>query len=178
MRIVRGNTAQGIILGPFVGEDGLTLQNGLTIAQANVRISKNFAAFAAKNNAVTASLAENGQYTIPFNDVDLPYGHLRVAINMSGCCPYWEDFFCLEESVFDALKGTGYLPADVQAIESVDPTDYYAATVIAGFNLPVTVTLDGGVEVTSFSVDAMATMQASITPGTRTTILAIEETRA
>lgn len=65
---LRQNTAATVKMGPFLDEtDGKTAETGLTIAQADVRLSKNGGDFAQKNDAAGATHDENGWYDVPLD---------------------------------------------------------------------------------------------------------------
>lgn len=93
--------------GPFVDStDGYTPETALTIAASSVRLSKNNAAFGAKNEASSATHDENGWYAVVFNTTDLgTLGELIVAFNITGALPVWERFMVVPQGVYD-LYGT------------------------------------------------------------------------
>jgi hypothetical protein len=80
---IRQSNATTIVLGPFVDStDGHTPETGLSITQADVRLSKAAGAFAAKNDTSSATHMENGVYSIPLNATDTgTLGKLKVVIN-------------------------------------------------------------------------------------------------
>lgn len=102
---LKQSTAATIMVGPFLDEtDGVTAETGLTIAQADIRLSKNGAAFAQTNNAAGATHDENGHYTIPLNTTDTnTLGRLRVAVAESGALPVWQDFMVVTANTYDSL---------------------------------------------------------------------------
>jgi hypothetical protein len=112
---LKQSTAATIILGPFVDStDGVTAETSLTISQADVRLSKNGAAFAQKNESSAASHMENGNYSCALNTTDTgTLGRLRVAVNESGALPVWADFMVLPANVFDSLFGSDRLQVHV-----------------------------------------------------------------
>lgn len=89
-------------LGPFVSEaDGKTTMDGstpsrtITIAQADVQLSKNNGAFAQKHEATSAVHDEKGWYDITLDATDLApeySGHLLVAIDVHGALPVSRKF--------------------------------------------------------------------------------------
>ncbi len=89
MNILKQSTAATIKLGPFIDDtDGKTAETGLTIAQADIRLSKNGGDFAQKNSTTSATHDENGYYDIPLNATDTgTLGRLRVAVSKSGALP-------------------------------------------------------------------------------------------
>jgi hypothetical protein len=67
-----------------------------------VRLSKNGAAFAQKNDSNAATHMENGYYSCALNTTDTnTLGRLRVAVAESGALPVWQDFTVLPANVFD-----------------------------------------------------------------------------
>lgn len=91
---LRLSTAIDIILGPFVDSlDGSTPLTGLTINQADVKISKNGGAFATKNAAGGGTHMAGGHYLVSLDTTDTnTTGYLRVQVNMAGALPVWHDF--------------------------------------------------------------------------------------
>jgi hypothetical protein len=89
---LKQSTAKTVKLGPFVDDtDGVTAETGLTIAQADIRVSKNGGAFAQTNNATGATHDENGFYGVPLDTTDTgTLGTLRVAVSESGALPVWD----------------------------------------------------------------------------------------
>lgn len=104
---LKQSTAATLVLGPFVdGTDGVTAETGLTIAQADVRLSKNGGAFAQKNESSSCSHMENGYYACALNTTDTnTLGRLRVAVSKSGALPVWIDATIMAANVYDSLVG-------------------------------------------------------------------------
>ena len=102
-------------MGPFVDEtDGFTVEDGLTISQADIRLSKNGAAFGQTNNSAGATHDENGYYAVPLDTTDTgTLGHLRVAISESGARPVVQDFMVVPENVWDSMFGADLLQVDL-----------------------------------------------------------------
>lgn len=127
---LKQSTASTIILGPFVDEtDGRTAESALTISQADIRLSKNSAAFAQTNNSAGATHMENGYYSIPLDATDSnTVGRLRVAVNESGALPVWRDFMVLAASVYDAIFGS-------TALSTLDAAGVRTAVGLASANL-------------------------------------------
>jgi hypothetical protein len=118
MNILKQSTAATIKLGPFIDDtDGKTAETGLTIAQADVRLSKNGGDFAQKNSSTSATHDENGYYDIPLNATDTgTLGRLRVAVSKSGALPVWQDFLVVTANVYDTLCSTDSLDVTVTAL--------------------------------------------------------------
>jgi len=94
MILLKQSTAATVKLGPFVDDaDGRTAETGLTISQADVRLSKNGGDFAAKNEASSATHDENGYYDVSLDATDTgTLGRLKVAISEAGTLAVWQDF--------------------------------------------------------------------------------------
>lgn len=111
MEFLKQSTAVTKKMGPFVDDaDGKTAETGLTISQADIRLSKNGGDFAQTNNSAGATHDENGYYGMPLDATDTnTLGSLRVAIHESGALPVWQDFMVLPAHIYDWLFGTGGL---------------------------------------------------------------------
>lgn len=115
MMLLTQNSTQTLQFGPFLDEDdGKTVESGLTIAQADVRLSKNGGAFAQKNDASTASYDENGYYRVSFSTTDTnTVGTLLIAIHKSGALPVWREFHVVPNQVYASLvEGSDKLEVD------------------------------------------------------------------
>ncbi len=122
-RFLKQSTAFIFRIGPFVDSvDGVTPETALTIAQADIQISKNGGAFA-QTSAVTPTTTHDtdGWYQCPLTATDTgTLGPLTVQINMTGALPVWEHFTVVAANVYDSLvAGTDTLQADVTQIGGV-----------------------------------------------------------
>ncbi len=104
---LKQNTAITLKLGAFVDDgDGVTAENGLTITQADVRLSKNGGAFAQKNNAVGCAIDEQGFYGCQLNATDTnTLGRLLVAVYEGGALRFKERFMVMTANAWDTLYG-------------------------------------------------------------------------
>ena len=119
MQLLKQSTAATVKLGPFVDDaDGKTPEEGLAIAQADIRLTKNGGAFAQTNNAAGATHDENGWYGVPLGTTDTAtLGRLKVAIYESGALIVWEEYMVVPEDVYDSLvTGDSYLPVNLRHI--------------------------------------------------------------
>ena len=118
MNILKQSTAATIKLGPFIDDtDGKTAETGLTIAQADIRLSKNGGDFAQTNNTAGATHDENGYYDISLDATDTgTLGRLRVAVSKSGALPVWQDFLVVTANVYDTLCSTDSLDVNVTSL--------------------------------------------------------------
>ena len=114
---LRQSTARTIVFGPFLDStNGVDAETGLTISQADIRLSKNGGAFAQTNNAAGATHMENGYYAIPLNTTDTgTLGILRVAVHEAGALPVWQDFMVVPANVWDSMFGADLL--DVSMVQ-------------------------------------------------------------
>jgi hypothetical protein len=132
--LLKQSTAVTIQLGPFVDStDGDTDESGLTIAQADVRLSKNGGNFAQKNESSSCTYDEIGYYSCDLNATDTnTLGRLHVAVHESGALHVWATFMVVPANVYDALVGgSDYLKTDVTEAEGTDYTTYTETRTLA-----------------------------------------------
>jgi hypothetical protein len=101
--------------GPFLDEtDGKTAEPALSIAQADIRLSKNGGDTDQSHNAAGATHDEGGDYDVPLDTTDTAtLGHLRAKIHKAGALPVWENFMVFPANVFDSFFSTDNLQVDV-----------------------------------------------------------------
>lgn len=118
MYFLKQSTAITVKAGPFLDEtDGKTAETGLTISQADVRLSKNGGAFAQKTEATAATHDENGWYGVPLDATDTgTLGRLTLAIHESGALPVWMEFMVVPANVWDSLFSTDRLQVDTREL--------------------------------------------------------------
>lgn len=106
---LKQSTAVEIKIGPFVDNtDGFTAETGLTIAQADVRLAKNGADWAQKNETTTMVHEENGNYRCLLDATDTnTLGLLVVSILETGALPVRQDYMVLAANIYDSLLGGG-----------------------------------------------------------------------
>lgn len=120
--LLRLSTAANITMGPFLDStDGDSEETALTVAQADIRLSKNGGAYAQTNNAVGATHQEKGNYQVPLNTIDAnTLGRLRVYIHVAGALAVWQDFIVVPANVYDSfVAGTDTLQADMTELGGV-----------------------------------------------------------
>lgn len=112
---LKQSTAVTIKFGPFVDEnDGKTAETGLTIAQADIRLSKNGGNIAQTNNATGGTHDELGFYDIPLDTTDTgTLGSLLVAVHESGALPVFQYFMVVPANVWDSMFGADKLDVSV-----------------------------------------------------------------
>jgi hypothetical protein len=121
MRVLKQSTAVTLLIGPFLDDgDGKSAETGLTISQADVRLSKNGGDMAQKGDATSCTHDELGYYTCPLSTTDTgTLGILKVMVHESGALPVWHEYTVVPAAVYDSLVlGTDYLPVDVAEISS------------------------------------------------------------
>lgn len=109
---LRQSTAVNVVIGPFFDPtDGITREAGLTIKAADIVLSKNGGAFAAKNNTDDpCATGTAGWYIVTLNTIDtdtLGILKLDVRDNDANTCGVWSDFEVVSQQYYDAKYGTG-----------------------------------------------------------------------
>jgi hypothetical protein len=153
---LKQSTAYTFRLGPFVDStDGFTPETGLTIGDTDCFLSKNGAAFAAKNETtdLTGTGDARGYYTCVMNTTDTAtLGALRVHVYVAGALPVWQDFMVVPASSYDALV-SGSVGVTIKTVMKknqalnafaflmTDSTNHNPAT---GKTVTVTRSIDGG----------------------------------
>lgn len=106
-QFLKQSTAHTFRIGPFVDStDGVTAETALSIAQADIQISKAGGAFAQTSAAPTTTHDADGWYQCPLTSTDTgTVGNLVVQIVMAGALPVWKEFVVLPANVYDSLVG-------------------------------------------------------------------------
>lgn len=108
MPFLRQSTTQIIRFGPCLDKDDrVTEETGLTLAQADMRLSKDGAAFDQKSAAGNATHDSDGWYstTLSITDTDT-VGELRLNIHQpANMLPVEDRWWVLEEAIYDAMYG-------------------------------------------------------------------------
>jgi len=107
-------------IGPFLDSvDGNTQETALTIAQADVVLSKTGGALAAKNDATSCTHDSKGYYSCPLNATDTgTLGLLKLAVHVAGALAVWHTFMVVSAQVWDSLFGADKL--DVAVVEQAN----------------------------------------------------------
>jgi len=102
---IKQSTAFTFRIGPFVDStDGVTAETALTIAQADIQISKNGGAFAQTSASPTTTHDTDGWYQCPLTSTDTnTLGPLTVKIRMAGALPVWKEFMVVPANVYESL---------------------------------------------------------------------------
>lgn len=136
---LRQSTSQVIRFGPFLDStDGVTAETALTIAQADMQLSKDGAAFAQKNTTGNATHDADGWYSTTLDTTDTAtVGELYMQVNVSGALPVWVRYWVIEESTYDALYGAAAAGFNSSGLVTL------AAVTHTGAVIPTVTTLTG-----------------------------------
>lgn len=118
MMFLKQSTAATVKIGPFLDDtDGKSAETGLTLSQADIRLSKNGGDMAQKHESTTCTHDEIGYYDCPLDTTDTgTCGILLLMVHESGALPVWNEFMVVAANVFDSLFAaatTDYLQVDV-----------------------------------------------------------------
>lgn len=144
-------------IGPFLDSvDGNTQETALTIAQADVVLSKVGGALTAKNDATSCTHDTKGYYSCPLNETDTgTLGLLKLAVHVAGALAVWHTFMVLPAQVWDSLFGTDKLDVAVVEQANID----FGALQKTSLNAEV---------VDAIGIDTIAEMAQGIPPATPT----------
>jgi len=117
MMYLKANTAATIKFGPFL--DYSASSTSPTIANTDVRLSKNGGNFAQKAASGNIDHDEEGYYdtTLSAGHVDT-VGRLIVACRMDNVMPVRHEYMVVDEEWYDAMVGSRLLPVDVETLTS------------------------------------------------------------
>ena len=110
---LRQSTVVDVMIGPFVdATDGITREDGLTINAADIALSKNGAAFSAKNDADDPCHSTVGWYIVTLNATDT--GTLGVLVldvldNDANAVAVWKEYMVVTANVWDSKYSTDVL---------------------------------------------------------------------
>ena len=163
---LKQSTAYTFRHGPFLDDtDGKTAETGLTISQADVRLSKAGGDFAQKNESSASSHDEIGYYIVALDATDTnTCGELLVAVHEAGALPVFKTFQVLEETIYDSLFATSAAAfdanqrVDVAKIEGSDATDQINAacdTAMSDYDAPTKAEMDSAFSTTNGKVDVV-----------------------
>ena len=143
---IKQSTAHTFQMGPFLDDtDGKTAEAALTIAAADVFVSKHGAAFAAKNDAtaMTGTGDARGYYDCVLNTTDTgTVGSLKVCVHVAGALPVWSTFMVLPANSWDSLVG------------GTDNLQVHAAEITAGL-ITAAAIADGAIDAATFAAGAI-----------------------
>ena len=132
MQFLEQSTAVTLKIGPFLDStDGNTEETGLTITQADVRLSKNGANIVQKNEASACTHDELAIYGCPVDATDTDtLGRLQLWVHESGALQVWHEYMVVPSNVWDSLFGSDKLQVDTTQIEGSDATDQIRDAVV------------------------------------------------
>jgi hypothetical protein len=110
MLYLKQSTAVTVKIGPFLDEDdGNAAETALTIAQADVRLSKNGGDLAQKNESTSCTHDEIGIYGCPLDTTDTgTLGRLQLFVHETGALPVYHEFMVVTSNIFDSLCSTAH----------------------------------------------------------------------
>jgi hypothetical protein len=120
MLLLKQSTSVTVKIGPFVDEDdGKTAETGLTISQADVRLSMNGGNMAQKNESSACTHDELGVYGCPIDTTDTgTLGRLQLFVHESGALPVWHEFMVIPANEYDSLvSGSDALQVDAVELD-------------------------------------------------------------
>jgi hypothetical protein len=115
MQFLKQSTAVDVVLGPFVDDtDGKTTEEALTLAQADLQLTKNGGAAAQKNDATSATHLYGGNYKVPLNTTDTnTLGCLTLMCKEAGALPVVAHFMVVTANWYDSMCSTDVLDVSV-----------------------------------------------------------------
>lgn len=136
MLYLRQSTAsQSVLIGPFVDStDGTTAETALSIANTDIKLSKNGGTMASKNSGGGTHDA-NGWYAITLDATDTAtVGRLQVSCKVAGALVVFSEFQVMEEATFDKLFALS------AALNDLAAADIRTAVGLASANLDTQLT--------------------------------------
>lgn len=120
---LKQSTAVTVKVGPFVdATDGVTAETGLTISQADVRLSKNGGNMAQKNESTALAHDEIGVYDCLLDATDTDtLGLLDIFVAEGGALPVFKSYEVVPANVWDSLYGADKLQVDTVQIGGATP---------------------------------------------------------
>ena len=136
MQLLRANTAIDVLIGPFLDStDGNTVETGLTILQADVRLSKNGQNIAQKNDANAAAHDELGYHNCPLDTTDTnTEGLLDLLVHEAGALAVRHQYMVMSEAAYDSMfaaKDAGFMDVNIKTIGRADTTETEATNLEA-----------------------------------------------
>ncbi len=115
---LKQGTARVVRVGPFLDStDGNTAETGLTIGQADIRLSKNGGDFASTNQSGGATHDEGGFYALTLDATDSDtVGELELYVHVAGALYVKSRFFVLAGQVYDSMVGADRLQVDAAEV--------------------------------------------------------------
>ncbi len=122
---LRANTAVDVLIGPFVDStDGNTTEDGLTISQGDVKLSKNGQSLTQKNDNTACAFDDDGYYNCELDTTDTnTEGNLVLIVHESGALPVRHEYNVMAEAAWDSLyvaKDDGFMDVNIKTIGRAD----------------------------------------------------------
>lgn len=157
---LKQSTAATVKIGPFVDStDGATAETGLTISQADIRLSKNGGNIAQSNNAAGATHDELGFYDVPLDTTDTnTLGRLLVAVHEAGALPVWEKYMVVPANVWDSMFGADKLQVHADEITA----GLITATAIADNAITAAKIAADAIGASELAADAVTEIQSGL----------------
>lgn len=138
---LKQSTAKLVKIGPFVDStDGVTVETGLTINQANVELSKDGGTWAQKGEATACTHKNDGWYDCNLSTTDTnTLGRLILEVNVAGSAPVWHEFMVVTANWYDSMFSTDKIQVDVieWSLAPMDPcTMFDSAYLITASDIP------------------------------------------
>jgi len=160
---LKQSVAITLSIGPFLDStDGNTQETALTIAQADVVLSKAGGAFAAKNDATSCTHDTKGYYSCPLNVTDTgTLGMLKLAVHVAGALAVWHTWMVVSAQVWDSLFGADKLDVAVVEQANID----FGALQKASLNAATPASVVGAVGSVTGAVGSVTGAVGSVTAG-------------
>lgn len=122
---LRANTAVDVLIGPFVDStDGNTTEDGLTISQADVKLSKNGQSLTQKTDATACAFDDDGYYNCELDATDTnTEGNLVLIVHESGALAVRHEFNVMSVAAWDSLyaaKDVGFMDVNIKTVGRAD----------------------------------------------------------
>lgn len=139
-QMLEESTAVTILIGPLVSTSDASPQTGLTVSQADVRLSKNGGNMAQKNESSACTHDELGMYACALDTTDTnTIGALTISVNDGGNALVWSKTYDVVSAEYmDVVNGTDDLPALISAVlggSTSEPSSIPAATAGRGVKI-------------------------------------------
>lgn len=114
---LKQSTAISVKIGPFLDEtNGKDAEVGLTLTQADIRLSKNGGDIGQKTEANNATTDELGYYDCPLDETDTgTLGILQLFVHEAGALPVFHEYMVVPANVWDSFFGADVLHTDLTA---------------------------------------------------------------
>jgi hypothetical protein len=162
------STTVTIMMGPFLDKtDQVTIEDGLAITQAEVEISKNGAAMAAKTESTSMAHDTGGYYTCVLDAPDVDTKGLLTIMPLDAAnehAPVRGDYYVLASNVYDTMFGTDQFDVNVAAATA----GAIAAGVIAAGGFTAGCFAANAIDATALAATAVDEIWDEAMDGTRT----------